>query len=88
MAYKLFVQPFVTMPVAPIITGTILHFRFHICCICIHTLLYFSVCYYYYYYYHYYYIGRMLLCRLYEDLSSYRRTERDVLPLVKPVGGS
>ena len=56
----------VTIPVAPIITGTIVHFRFHIRCISIHKLLYFnffsaSFCttflsYYYYYYYYYYYI--------------------------------
>ena len=31
----------VTIPVAPIITGTIVHFRFHIRCISIHKLLYF-----------------------------------------------
>jgi hypothetical protein len=36
--------------VAPIITGIILHFRFHILCISLRKLLYFSVlCYYYYY---------------------------------------
>ena len=32
----------VTIPVAPIITGTIVHFRFHIRCISIHKLLYFN----------------------------------------------
>ena len=31
-----------TVPVAPIITGTIVHFRFHIRCISIHKLLYFK----------------------------------------------
>ena len=30
------------MPVAPIITGTIVHFRFHIRCMSIHKLLYFN----------------------------------------------
>ena len=32
----------VTIPVASIITGTIVHFRFHIRCISIHKLLYFN----------------------------------------------
>ena len=32
----------VTIPVAPIITGTIVHLRFHIRCISIHKLLYFN----------------------------------------------
>ena len=32
----------VTIPVAQIITGTIVHFRFHIRCISIHKLLYFN----------------------------------------------
>ena len=32
----------VTIPVAPIITGIIVHFRFHIRCISIHKLLYFN----------------------------------------------
>jgi len=42
----------VTIPVAPIITGTIVHFRFHIRCISIHKL------------YYYYYLCRILLhCR-------------------------
>ena len=31
-----------TIPVAPIITGTIVHFRLHIRCISIHKLLYFN----------------------------------------------
>ena len=39
---KFFLKPIVTVPVAPIITGTIIHFVFHICCISIHTFLYFS----------------------------------------------
>jgi len=44
---KFFLKLFVTIPVAPIITGTIVHFRFHIRCISTH---------YYYYYYYYYYL--------------------------------
>ena len=36
---KLFFKLLVTIPVAPIITGTIVHFRFHIRCISIHKLL-------------------------------------------------
>ena len=39
---KFFFKLLVTIPVAPIITGTILHFRFHIRCIAIHKLLYFN----------------------------------------------
>ena len=46
----------VTIPVAPIITGIIVHFRLHIRCISIHKLLYFNLylnsCTYYYYYYY------------------------------------
>ena len=34
--------PNFTIPVAPIITGTIVHFRFHIRCISIHKLLHFN----------------------------------------------
>ena len=41
-ASKFFRQVLVTIPVAPIITGTIAHFRFHIRCISIHKLLYFN----------------------------------------------
>ena len=41
-ASKCFFKLLVTMPVAPIITGTIVHFRFHIRCISIHKLLYFN----------------------------------------------
>ena len=41
-ASKFFLKLLVTIPVAPIITGTIVHFRFHIRCISIHTLLYFN----------------------------------------------
>ena len=37
-----FLKPFVNISVAPIITGIILHFRCHICCISIHKFLYFS----------------------------------------------
>ena len=43
-ASKFFLKLLVTIPVAPIITGTIVHFRFHICCISIHKLLYFNFC--------------------------------------------
>ena len=39
---KFFLKTFGTIPVAPIITGIILHFRFHIRFICKHKLLYFS----------------------------------------------
>ena len=35
---KFFFKLLVTIPLAPIITGTIVHFRFHICCISIHKL--------------------------------------------------
>ena len=37
---KFFLQLLVTIPVAPIITGTIVHFRFYIRCVSIHKLLY------------------------------------------------
>ena len=39
---KFFFKLLVTVPVAPVITGTIVHFRFHIRCISIHKLLYFN----------------------------------------------
>ena len=39
---KFFFKLLVTIAVAPIITGTIVHFRFHIRCIPIHKLLYFN----------------------------------------------
>ena len=39
---KFFLKLLVTIPVAPIITGTIVHFRFHIRCISIYKLLYFN----------------------------------------------
>ena len=39
---KFFFKLLVTIPVAPIITGTIVHLRFHIRCISIHKLLYFN----------------------------------------------
>jgi hypothetical protein len=42
MASKFFLKPFVTLPVAPVITGIILHFRFHIRCISVLKLLYLS----------------------------------------------
>ena len=41
-ASRFFLKVLVTIPVAPIITGTIVHFRFHIRCISIHKLLYFN----------------------------------------------
>ena len=41
-ASKFFLKLLVTIPVAPIITGKIVHFRFHIRCISIHKLLYFN----------------------------------------------
>ena len=41
-ASTFFLEHFVAIPVAPIITGTILHFWFHIRCISIYKLLYFS----------------------------------------------
>ena len=41
---KFFLKLLVTIPVAPIITGIIVHFRFHIRCISIHKLLYFIYC--------------------------------------------
>ena len=39
---KFFFKLLVTIPVAPIITGTIVHFWFQIRCISIHILLYFN----------------------------------------------
>ena len=51
-ASKFSLKLLVTIPVAPIITGTIVHFRFHIRCTSIHKLLYFNFYYYYYYYYY------------------------------------
>ena len=41
-ASKFFLKLLVTIPVAPIITGIIVHSRFHILCISIHKLLYFN----------------------------------------------
>jgi len=41
-ASKFFLKLLVTIPVAPIITGTIVHFRFHIRCISTPKLLYFN----------------------------------------------
>jgi len=41
-ASRFFLKLLVTIPVAPIITSTIVHFRFHIRCIAIHKLLYFN----------------------------------------------
>src|SRR5215510_9388366 len=41
-AAKFFLKLLVTIPVAPIITGIIVHFRFHIRCISVHKLLYFN----------------------------------------------
>ena len=42
MASRFFFKPFVTIPLDPVITGVIIHFIFHILCISVHTLLYFS----------------------------------------------
>ena len=39
---QFFLKLLVTIPVAPIIIGIIVHFRFHIRCISIHKLLYFN----------------------------------------------
>jgi hypothetical protein len=73
MPSKFFFKPSVTIPVAPIITGTVIQFMFHIRCICIHKLSYFSVfsasfCVTFlsfgiaaYYYYYYYYVINSLL---------------------------
>ena len=58
ISFKFFLKLLVTIPVAPIITGIIVHFNFHIRCISIPKLLYFNFFpppYYYYYYYYYYY---------------------------------
>ena len=41
-ASKFFLKFLVTIPVAPIITGIIVHFRFRIHCISIHKLLHFN----------------------------------------------
>ena len=41
-ASKFFLKLLVTIPVAPIIIGIIVHFRFHIRCISAHKLLYFN----------------------------------------------
>ena len=41
-ASKFFLQLLFVIPVAPFITGTIVHFRFHIRCISMHKLLYFN----------------------------------------------
>jgi hypothetical protein len=42
VASKIFLTRFVTVPVAPVLTGIILHFRLHIHYISLHKLLYFS----------------------------------------------
>ena len=42
MASKCFSKAFVTIPVAPVTTDIFTHFIFHISCISIHKLLYFS----------------------------------------------
>jgi len=52
-APKFFLKLLVTIPVAPVITGIIVHFRFHIPCISIHKLLY---------YYYYYILLHILSC--------------------------
>jgi len=40
---KFFLKLLVTIPVAPIITGTIVYFKFHIRCISIHKILYLNL---------------------------------------------
>ena len=42
LASTFFLKPFVTIPVAPIITGMIVHFRFYIRCTSVYQLLYLS----------------------------------------------
>jgi hypothetical protein len=42
IASRFFLELFVTIPVAPIITGIIVHLMFHVRCISIHKLLYFN----------------------------------------------
>ena len=42
-ASKFFLKLLVTIPVAPIIIGIIVHFRLHIRCISIHKLLHFKL---------------------------------------------
>jgi len=42
VASKFFFKPFVNIPVASVIFGLIIHSIFHIRCVCIHKLLYFS----------------------------------------------
>ena len=44
-SFQNFLKLLVTIPVAPIITGTIVHFRFHIRCISIRKVLYFKFLY-------------------------------------------
>ena len=41
--FQTFFKPSATFPVAPVITGIITHFVFHIRCIAIHKLLYFGL---------------------------------------------
>ena len=41
-ASTFFLKLLVTIPVAPVITGIIVHFRFHVRCIAIHKLFYFN----------------------------------------------
>ena len=43
IASKFFFKPFVTIPVATIISGIIIHFIFHIRCISTHKLLYLTL---------------------------------------------
>jgi hypothetical protein len=40
MACRFFFTPFVTIPVAPVITGIITQFMLHISCISVHKFLY------------------------------------------------
>jgi len=59
MLFTYFLNDFEIVQVAPIITGIIFVFTFHMCCISIVRSLYFTVfsvsLYYFYYYYYYYY---------------------------------
>jgi len=79
-ASKFFLKLLVTIPVAPIFTGIIVHFRLHIRCISIHKFLYFN--YYYYYYYYYYYLlppSRRVLTIIYLKQTTF--LENIMLPL-------
>ena len=42
MASKFFFKSFVTIPVAPVITAIIIHFMFHVSCVSVYKLLYYT----------------------------------------------